>query len=243
MELADDNIFGSFLGLPLHPLVIHLAVVVLPAAALAVIALVFVRRWRDRYGWLTMCAVVVGAAGAFLAKESGEALAARVGLPADHAEWGDRLFVTSGVFMVVSLVWFFAQRRAGALRSGDRAAIPTSTGPADPGEGMPVRALGWAAALVSLAVVALAVVTGHSGATAVWGHTLTPVSAPKLASSPRTVARGRPEPTLPGARRPAHPPRHPPRPASPRPRPRPVPGATAWRRSAPTTPPRRAGPW
>ena len=41
--------FDSFLGLPLHPLVVHGAVVLLPLAALGVIALVLRSAWRERF--------------------------------------------------------------------------------------------------------------------------------------------------------------------------------------------------
>ena len=49
----DSGLFSTIAGLPLHPLVVHLAVVVLPASALALVALVLVPRWRARYATLT----------------------------------------------------------------------------------------------------------------------------------------------------------------------------------------------
>ena len=81
----------SIAGLPLHPLVVHFAVVLLPLGALGLVVLVLVPKWADRYGWLTVGAIAVGTGAAFVAKESGEALAAKVGEPQTHASWGDRL--------------------------------------------------------------------------------------------------------------------------------------------------------
>ncbi len=69
-------------------MVVHFAVVLLPFAATALIALVAVRRWRARYGVLTVAVAAVGTAAALLAKESGEWLAERDGDPGVHAVWG-----------------------------------------------------------------------------------------------------------------------------------------------------------
>lgn len=185
----ESGLFNSIAGLPLHPLVVHLAVVVLPASAIALIAIIAVPRWRRPYGWLTVAAALLGALGAFVAKESGEALAEQVGLPADHAEWGDRLFVAAFVFAVVTVVWF-------ALELLGRRTHPTDAVPASEAGGSPAphgrgaksamnasssglaRVAGAAVVVVSLVVLALTVVVGHSGATAVWGgKRLAPVSA------------------------------------------------------------------
>ena len=79
--VADSGPFDTISGLPVHPLVVHGAVVLLPVAALAVIALVLVRRWRGTFGWLTLLGLTAGAGAAVAAEKSGEALAARVGMP------------------------------------------------------------------------------------------------------------------------------------------------------------------
>ena len=81
----DSSLFDSIAGLPLHPLVVHFAVVLLPLGALGLVVLVLVPKRADRYGWLTVGAIAVGTGAAFVAKESGEALAAKVGEPQTHA--------------------------------------------------------------------------------------------------------------------------------------------------------------
>lgn len=190
----ESGLFNSIAGLPLHPLVVHLAVVVLPASAIALIAIIVVPRWRRPYGWLTVAAALLGALGAFVAKESGEALADQVGLPADHAAWGDRLFVAAFVFAVVTVVWF-------ALELLGRRTYPKDAVPASEGGGSPAphgrrektarnasssglaRVTGAAVVVVSLVVLALTVVVGHSGATAVWGGT-------RLTSASASAAQG-----------------------------------------------------
>ena len=61
-------------GLPLHPLVVHLAVVLVPGAAIAFIATMWHPAWRRAYLWLVVLAAVGGAVGAFVAAQSGEML-------------------------------------------------------------------------------------------------------------------------------------------------------------------------
>lgn len=170
---STSNIFSSIAGLPVHPLVVHLAVVVLPAAALALIVLVAVPRWRRTYGWLGVGAAFIGAAGALLAKESGEALAATAGLPATHALWGDRLFVVALLFAGVAIVWFAVDlrtRRHARTGAANAEATKTRAQPTASRSGSTLgRLTGGALVALSLAVLALTVVVGHSGATAVWG--------------------------------------------------------------------------
>ena len=161
---ADAGIFSSIAGLPLHPLVVHVAVVFLPLSALALIALVAVPRWRKPYGLLAVAAATLGAAGAFVAKQSGEALAEEVGLPADHAQWGDRLTLAAIAFAVVALIWFVLDRRREPV-----AVVSTIT---------QVAVVG-----LSIAVLVLTVLVGHSGATAVWGGQEAQAAQPPVATA------------------------------------------------------------
>ncbi len=140
----------------MHPLVVHFAVVLLPLAALGLVVLVFVPKWADRFGWLTLGALVVGTGAAFVAKESGEALARSVGDPQDHASWGDVLPVLAVGLVVLAAIWFFLFRRAGG-----------STRP----RSMAATVAGVLTALLALIVTAVTVVVGHSGAQAAWAGT------------------------------------------------------------------------
>lgn len=110
--------FDLINGLPVHPLVVHAVVVLLPIAAVGTIALAVRPGWRRPYGWL-----VVGAAAAAtvllpVATSSGEALEERVGSPGEHAEMGDALiwFTVPLLLVVAALVWF--DRRPGAKVDG-----------------------------------------------------------------------------------------------------------------------------
>jgi uncharacterized membrane protein len=165
--LLESGLFDTIAGLPVHPLVVHAAVILLPVSAIALIVIYFVPRWRRQYGWLTMIAMAAGAAAGVVAKESGEALAARVGLPAQHQQLADVLVPVALVAFLVSAIWFWLQRRADAADATSVAA----------------RLVGGLAVALSLAVVVLTVLVGHAGATAVWADRINPVQ-PSAAASP-----------------------------------------------------------
>lgn len=149
-------------GLPVHPLVVHFAVVLLPLSALALILLVFVPRWRGAFGWVTLVGLAVGTVAAWVAKESGEQLAARVGNPQEHAELGDILPFVAGVLFVLAAAWFLLDRRA------------RRTGSAASGA---VTAIGIVAAIVAVAAIILTIVVGHSGAEAAWSGRVAPAAS------------------------------------------------------------------
>lgn len=177
--LADPGIFSSVAGLPLHPLVVHGAVVLLPLSAIALIALVVRPRWRKGYGWLAVATAVVGAIAAYVSRLSGEALAESVGRPADHADWGERLSTLALAYAVVAVAWWVLGRRGAAAapaREVDGSTAERAT--ADRGSAVPARLLDAGVGVLALAVLVLTVLVGHSGATAVWGGTELAAAAP-----------------------------------------------------------------
>lgn len=159
----ESSLFDTLAGLPIHPMVVHLAVVLVPLSALGLLAILALRSWRERFGLLVLVGLAVGAGAAFVAKESGEALAKRVGEPADHARWGDILPAVAVGLFVVAAVWYFVQRRA------DKAVPPRRTT-----FGL---VFGLISALAALATIALTVLVGHSGAAAVWADTINAATA------------------------------------------------------------------
>ena len=94
--------FDSFGGLPLHPLVVHAVVVLLPLAVLGTIAIVVRPRWRAVYGPLVVGAALVSTALIPVATSSGESLEHQVGSPGEHAELGDQLIWFAIPLLVLS---------------------------------------------------------------------------------------------------------------------------------------------
>ena len=155
--------FDLINGIPVHPLVVHAIVVLLPLALLGTIAIAVKPAWRRPYGPLVVAAVAVSAVLAPVATSSGEQLEQRVGDPGKHAELGDQLiwFILPLLALTVALVW--VDRRATKTAAPAEDASTSTTGSKLP------------TVLAALAVVAALACTvqvyrvGDSGAQAAWG--------------------------------------------------------------------------
>jgi uncharacterized membrane protein len=174
-----DGPFDLVAGLPMHPLVVHVAVVILPLSALALIALVLVPRLRRPFGWLTLAGLAAGAVAAYVAKESGEALADRVGLPTEHADYGTVLPVLAVILLLVAAGWYVLQRRDAARQAGSSPATIIA---------------GIAAILLAVATTVLTVLVGHTGATAAWSDVVGSTSTSTSTSTAATASAATPTP-------------------------------------------------
>ncbi len=151
-------------GLPLHPLVAHAAVTVIPLTALLAVALGLLPRWR----WLTRWPAVLGAVSsvaiAFLATQSGKSLQEERNLGRlvrEHSQRGELLANLTVLLAAVVLVAAFTLPGPSGLVSG-RGAMARRIAYAD--IVLPVLLV-----LAALAVLVLVVLTGDTGARAVWG--------------------------------------------------------------------------
>ena len=85
-----DELFGVVAGLPLHPLIIHVAIVLIPLAAISALVMSYLPSFSRRYGKVTLVIALVAQLSLFLAKVTGEAfeeiLDKDVG---NHAELGE----------------------------------------------------------------------------------------------------------------------------------------------------------
>ena len=144
-------------GIPVHPLVVHAAVVVVPLVALGTLIVAFWEKARRRFGWL-LTVFSVGAVGStILAAVSGQELFESLGEDPSstlkgHMSWGKVAFWPA-LAMAVALV-----------------AMMLTTRGRDP-EQRPPR-LYWVMAVIAasaaVASLVLIMMVGHSGATAVW---------------------------------------------------------------------------
>jgi len=143
-------------GLPIHPLVVHAVVVLLPLAVLGTIAIAVRPAWRTRYGVLVVACAAVATALVPVATSSGEALEKHVGDPGKHAALGDQLiwFAIPLLVLATALVWLANRAERGRATPGPRW-LPTAV-----------------AVLAAVAALASAVQVyriGDSGARAAWG--------------------------------------------------------------------------
>ena len=156
-------------GLPLHPLVVHAVVILVPLAVIAGIAVSVRPRWRERFGWPVVALAVVATAAIPVATSSGEDLRDRLtpsSLIAEHAELGDQLLAFMAPMTAVLAALVLLDRRTRRAE----------------GPGAMVRSIArWtrpATIVLTVAVIGLAVISavqvvriGDSGARAVWQDT------------------------------------------------------------------------
>jgi len=152
MLIASEPL-GMFAGLPLHPLLVHSAVVLVPLVAIGGLVMSYLPSFSRRHGKLILIVALVAQVTVFLAKMSGEAFSEILDKEVEkHAQLGEITpFVTLPMVVLIYLRWRMD-------RSG------SSTG------SVLIRRL-TSVALVIASVASLVVIflVGHSGASSVWG--------------------------------------------------------------------------
>lgn len=144
-------------GIPLHPLVVHGAVVLIPLAALGVILIAFVPRWRERFGGLVALFALAALVTTQVAKMSGENFKEELGSTDKidtHADLGGlMLYFVIPLFLVAVALWWVGRR--------EKADQPFGAGL--------TMTLSVVSVIVALAAGVWVVRVGHSGADAAWG--------------------------------------------------------------------------
>jgi hypothetical protein len=146
--LLPYGTWASIGGLPTHPLVVHAVVVLLPLVALALLVGSWKLHWFERFHLLAIGLVSVSSLAAIVAKSSGDSLSAAVGLPEEHAQWGNTLVPLAAALVVATilLALFSVHWRVSLF----------------------ILILRPLLALLSIATIAMTILVGHSGAEAVW---------------------------------------------------------------------------
>ena len=151
--------FDTVLGLPVHPLVVHAVVVLVPLSAAGVVAISLVPRWRERYGVLVLLLSTAALVMVPVATQSGKELDDRIdagGVVArqieDHKEIAQLvLWPTLAMWVLAAVLVLFTRQK----REGTAVKL--------------VAGLAVVAAVLAGATVARA---GHLGSTAVWSCTI-----------------------------------------------------------------------
>ena len=145
--------FGMLAGLPLHPLLVHSAVVLVPLVAIGALVMSYLPSFSRRHGKLILILALVSQVSVFLAKISGEAFSEILKKNVEkHAELGEIApFVTLPMVVLIYLRWRM-----------DRAGSSTGS--------VAIRRLTSVALVISsLASLVMIFLVGHSGASSVWG--------------------------------------------------------------------------
>jgi hypothetical protein len=151
-------VLDTVFGLPVHPLIVHATVVIVPTAALAVALYAGWPRFRAwaRWGPLALAAAAVVLTP--LSTSSGESLEHRVGgSPAieEHAQLADLLIWWVVPLAVLAAALFWWHRAARPARSPRSLALVAAV--------LPV--------VVAAGTLVQVVLIGHSGASAAWSDT------------------------------------------------------------------------
>jgi hypothetical protein len=157
LGLIPVEIHSAF-GLPAHPLIIHVPVILVPLVGLAALALIARPSWIDRWGVVTGVFAVGAMASTFLAVGAGEAFREdRGGGPPGeaakldaHAQSGETLRILVALFTFALLGALWANRR-GVLA------------------GLPAIVARLVIAGLAIASIFFVIRTGHLGAQLTWG--------------------------------------------------------------------------
>ncbi len=170
----------TVLGLPVHALVVHAVVVLVPLAALGAIAIAAVPRWRSPYGILVAGVATAGLVMVPVAVTSGQRLRERIpasGVVADqidaHATLGRVVIWPTLVMWVFTVALVLLSRGGRTDRSRSRGLSSRPSWSAHTGQaGRLVTTVALLAALSALVAAGVVARAGHLGSTAVWSCTI-----------------------------------------------------------------------
>lgn len=157
---------STVFGLPIHPLIVHATVVLVPLAVVTVAAAVCVPRFRRWAGPLPALLGLVALVLTPLSTETGEFLEESLpetALIERHAALGDQLIpLTASLFVLATAFWWLDRRRRTGDGPGAQRRVQLRT----------VTAVVGGLALVAAVATGVQVVRiGHSGAEAAWSDT------------------------------------------------------------------------
>jgi len=151
--------FDTVMGLPVHALVVHAVVVLVPLSALGVAAIAVVPRWRERYGTLVLAVTTAAVLMVPVATRSGGELEDRLDAGgvvkdqiAEHAEWGERVLWPTLAMWALAVALVLMTRRGRTGRA--------------------VTVVAVLAVVAAVAAAGIATRVGHLGSTAVWSCTI-----------------------------------------------------------------------
>jgi hypothetical protein len=151
------RVFYKIFGLPVHVLVIHAVVVLVPLCAVMAVVMLFWPVWRERLRWPLLILLTVATGSAFVAKQSGEQLQAHLNFT--NASLDRHVMLGAKAPWIVLAFWMFT---VAWLVLDSRRDRPGSPGPAA------LRLLGVLAVLAAVGATTWIVLTGDAGARSIW---------------------------------------------------------------------------
>jgi predicted membrane protein DUF2231 len=161
-------------GLPLHPLVVHAVVVLVPMAVLGSILVAVWPAARSRWAWPVVVLTAAAVVAIPLATSTGEGLEhnlPRTQAIATHAELGDQLLVFAAPLLICAFALAVLDHRRRRIMAARTAGPGAMTAP--PATSGRARVLVGVLAVLIVALAAVCAVQvfriGDSGARAAWG--------------------------------------------------------------------------
>jgi len=158
---------GTFNGLPLHPLVVHAVVVLVPLTLLAAIGFAVLPRQRWLLRWPLAAGAIVSVVTTFVARQSGEKLETSFQnspLVKIHVDRANLFVLLVYVFAIIALIAVFTLGGTSQLASGALARAAVG--------GRAVQLVVSIALVVAAVNVAIQVArVGDAGSRAVWDGT------------------------------------------------------------------------
>jgi hypothetical protein len=151
---------NTLFGLPAHPLIVHAAVVLLPIAAIGLIVVAVVPRWRRHYAPVVFVVALAATVAVGLAQQSGESLEDQVQETEqleEHTEQGESVLPWAIAVTIISAAVAaepFVRDRLGKVSPKLIAAVLIST-----------------SVVAGIGATWTVIDVGHSGATSVWHDT------------------------------------------------------------------------
>jgi hypothetical protein len=103
-------VFDSINGVPIHALIVHVAIVLIPLSAIGAILIAARPKALRFFGVKTVIAATVGVVAGVISKTSGQNLSQRVGWPQEHVDYGNIFPIAAVAFLLLLVVFWLIAR-------------------------------------------------------------------------------------------------------------------------------------
>ena len=148
--------FDSIYGVPIHALIVHVAIVLTPLSAIGAILIAARPKALRLFGAATVIGAAVGAVASVISKTSGQNLSQRVGWPQEHVDYGNIFPIAAVAFLLLLVVFWLIARGV----------------PLNRNRPLWLKVFGAALIFAAIGITYLTVLTGFSGASATWTRTM-----------------------------------------------------------------------
>ena len=146
--------FDLIAGLPVHVLIVHLAVVLIPLSAIGATLIAARPKALRLFGAATVIGATVGVVASVIAAISGNHLAELVGRPEEHANYGEVFPFAAVAFLALLIVfWLFAR------------GVPLNRN-----RPLWLKFFGAVLIIAAIGITYFTVLTGYSGSKATWSE-------------------------------------------------------------------------